>query len=239
MDYKDIFTNFINELELSFEYIPKITIDKLRSYLLNKVQNETEKDNVYQILNKHKDILLKFYNERDQVNTKKNISKTIYNFFEDLVIFDNILDFSIFKNENKNTKKVIVNYLSDIYVCIKPAENLPNESINQISLPNKLPQELTQMLSGVSGVSQGGFNIDMISKVMNNQGINELMSKVQSKLQENNQDPMQLLMSLVSGQQNKSQENFLSSIQEIVTTTLETNSELKESLSQIVNQIDK
>ena len=45
-----------------------------------------------------------------------------------LILFDDILNFNVFKDENKNTKKTIVNYLNNIYMSLVILEKGINEA---------------------------------------------------------------------------------------------------------------
>jgi hypothetical protein len=47
--------------------------------------------------------------------SKKKIKSLEFNFLNDIKLFDKLLDFSVFKDENKNTKKTIVKYIYTIY----------------------------------------------------------------------------------------------------------------------------
>ena len=47
---------------------------------------------------------------------KHKIKTSDYDFLNNIVLFNNILEFSVFKDENKNTKKTIVSYLYNLYM---------------------------------------------------------------------------------------------------------------------------
>lgn len=107
-------TKFINELELVFDYIDKNCIENLRKYI-----EDLNNDN-----NKIKDFsqslceILKQYEENlSYIMTSKQKLKTVdFKFMDDIILFNDQLNFNIFKDENKNTKRTIIAYLYNLYM---------------------------------------------------------------------------------------------------------------------------
>jgi hypothetical protein len=118
-DLKNTLEKFFNEIELSFDYVSKETIHKLKCFL-TKVKKDK---NIYEFA-KNTNVILKGYEDKiAYIITSKNKLKTSdFKFLEELCLFEGILEFKIFKDENKNTKKTIINYINNIYMAVSILE---------------------------------------------------------------------------------------------------------------------
>jgi hypothetical protein len=133
-DLKSNLTKFFNEIELSFDYISKETNHKLKCFLKKLDKNEV----FLEFTNSTLPILKTYEDKITYIITSKHKLKTSdFEFLNEIVLFNNkehgqgILDFKVFNNENKNTKKCIVNYLNNIYMAICILElGLENTSKN-------------------------------------------------------------------------------------------------------------
>ena len=114
-DLKSNLTKFFNEIELSFDYISKETNHKLKCFL-----KKIDKDKQFlEFTNKTLSTLKTHQDKITYIITSKNKLKTSdFEFLKEIVLFNDILDFKVFNNENKNTKRCIVNYLNNIYLAI-------------------------------------------------------------------------------------------------------------------------
>jgi hypothetical protein len=107
----DTLNCFMNELELVFEYVNNI--DDLRKYIKLLTENKQELQKfIKDCLENLKDHEEKIYNI---MYSKKKIKSLEFNFLNEIKLFNSLLDFSVFKDENKNTKKTIVKYIYTIY----------------------------------------------------------------------------------------------------------------------------
>jgi len=114
-DLKSNLTKFFNEIELSFDYISKETNHKLKCFLKKLDKNEL----FLEFTNVTLSILKTYEDKITYIITSKNKLKTSdFEFLNEIVLFNDNLDFKVFKNENKNTKKCIINYLNNIYMAI-------------------------------------------------------------------------------------------------------------------------
>ena len=114
-ELKNLLSRFINEIDLSFDYVDKSVIDRLRK-MLRKMDNEEE-------YNKLKsDTLIKLRECEKSISytmmSKRKLRGVDYDFLNNLVLFNDLLDLKIFKDENKNTKRSICTYLYNIYMTI-------------------------------------------------------------------------------------------------------------------------
>jgi len=103
---------FFNEIDLAFDYVPKSDVEKLNAFL-KRLHNENVTKFTSTILEK-----LKQYEEKISyiVMSKTKLKSSHFSFLNEVVLFNDILDFSVFANENKNTKRTIVNYLYNMYM---------------------------------------------------------------------------------------------------------------------------
>ena len=116
-DLKSNLTKFFNEIELSFDYVSKETNHKLKCFLKKLDKNEQFLEFTNMTLS-----ILKTYEDKITyiITTKNKLKTSDFDFLNEIVLFNDNLDFKVFKSENKNTKKCIVNYLNSIYmgICI-------------------------------------------------------------------------------------------------------------------------
>lgn len=105
--------SFITQLDLVFDYINNEYINKLRDFSTTLNDDKTLlnfSDVTYNILKQYETNLSYI------VMGKHKIKTSDYDFLNNIVLFNNILEFSVFKDENKNTKKTIVSYLYNLYM---------------------------------------------------------------------------------------------------------------------------
>lgn len=124
--------NFINEIDIGFDYIDKKIITKLRKFIkiFIKDSSEPKMNKINEIFNN-----LKVY-ENDLVYitiTKNKLKTSDFNFMNNIILFD-IIHFELFKNENKNTKRTLTNYLYNIYMSCFFLHIGLNGSINDDNL---------------------------------------------------------------------------------------------------------
>lgn len=216
-------TKFVTEIELSFDYIEKDTIKKLYKYV--NTLNEDDKKyfeelgKIYQILNVYKDNIYII------INSIRKIKKQDFEFLNNICLFDDILDMSIFKNENKNTKKTLVDYIdtllgsSHIIILFKDTGKLDFEYIL-----NKLQPQLTEEIEEINttelvknlgnnfkksntefgnnskkvGNDFGNIN-NLFENLLSNPSIMNIAQDLTKTIEHDNINPMNLLNSILSG----------------------------------------
>lgn len=147
--------SFITQLDLVFDYINNEYINKLRDFsdtlnddkiLLNFAET------TYNILKPYETNLSYIIME------KHKIKSSFYDFLNNIVLFDNILEFNVFKDENKNTKKTIVTYLYNLYMScfiLKFGTQTDNQDFSQ---------KLISFVENLQKVSQEQINLNSINK---------------------------------------------------------------------------
>jgi hypothetical protein len=119
-ELKNLLSRFINEIDLSFDYVDKSVIDRLRK-MLRKMDNEEEYNKFTN------DTLIKLREYEKNISyimmSKRKLRGVDYDFLNNVVLFNDLLDFKIFKDENKNTKRTICTYLYNIYMTISVINN--------------------------------------------------------------------------------------------------------------------
>jgi hypothetical protein len=131
--HKELFKNinsFINEIELSFEYITSNTINKINKYVKTIQNNETEFDNFIEKTHTH---LHFFESKLHKITLDKTVKTSEYSFINDIHLFEpeqnvSLLNLSVFNNENKNTKKSLIKYVYNIYLCCTFLINIQNKN---------------------------------------------------------------------------------------------------------------
>jgi len=103
-------------------------------------------ENVRKMVTNTLPILKKYETEISHVvTTRSKIRKNNLEFLNNIVLFDDILDFNVFSSENKNTKQSIIKYLYNIYMSIFIL-NFGLVSDNKI---DEFTQELSSFVSSI------------------------------------------------------------------------------------------
>lgn len=224
-EFKSLLDDFINEIELVFEYIP--------SELLNMLRNQSE-NITDQVLDDFYNSLNHFHNVFTQPDQK--LSKQVLNAFDNVVLFD-ILPFNLFKSENKNTKRSLIKHLSNMYL-VSNINNvgLIGESVQQTQLQQQLqPQQFQQQTGPMSGLFKGG-----LGELLKSDALTNIVNNLSNKIRDENIDPTSLLMGMMTGQRNAQQDNLLNYLTETINTTLTNDQQFSNSISNsITNLTDK
>ena len=141
-ELKKTLSGFFNEIDLVFDYVDKSIVQRLYKFL--KGLNNSE--NVRKMVTNTLPILKKYETEISHVvTTRSKIRKNNLEFLNNIVLFDDILDFNVFSSENKNTKQSIIKYLYNIYMSIFIL-NFGLVSDNKI---DEFTQELSSFVSSI------------------------------------------------------------------------------------------
>lgn len=187
-ELKNLLSRFINEIDLSFDYVDKSVIDRLRK-MLRKMDNEEEYNKFTN------DTLIKLREYEKNISyimmSKRKLRGIDYDFLNNLVLFNDLLDFKIFKDENKNTKRTICTYLYNIYMTISVINNgvggvMGEEFIDFVKDLQKrmeadvLKEEENRVKSDESGnyVGDNMINMTNIKDRLGNQGFGDALSKM-------------------------------------------------------------
>lgn len=257
MDFYDVIKNqflklselLLNELELSFEYVPVSNIEAIRNKLTES-NNEDFKILVSQIQNE-----LKQYKDELSyiVKTNTKIKTNKFSFINDIKLFkldnDICIDFSLFKEENKNTKKTLIQYLFNLYtscvylemcdlndtdenIVLKIQDFVNTFSINKDNGSNEVTEE--------NVLNQGNANPnlnqnDILESLLGNKHLVELANDISKNIEENNINPLSLLTSMMSGKQDKNIENLIHSLSNKLETKIANGDLNKEELQKNAN----
>lgn len=228
-----VLTQMTNEFDLVFDYIPKDSINKLKK-LIKELENytiteDTERHPIESVLKECNKKLQPFEEQIFKVaNSDKKIKSDELLFLDDIQIFDDVLDFRLFKNESKNTKRSLVKYLYSIYMssCFfnidlglhqTPetltatlsafAETLQNKIKNvDANTDTKNSNTRTSRINRIPN-SRGrqdptaAFN-GLFSSIVDNPDIMNMATDLSRDLQQEQVDPMTLISGLMSGRPN-------------------------------------
>ena len=213
--------SFINEIELSFD-IPNL--NDIKNYI-TLIQNDNTLLQSF-IQTTHDSIL-----PLDDTINKiifQNQKKANYTFMNDITLFNELLSFSLFSKDNKNTKKQLLKYIYDIYSLCSillyfndPVKlhsllnrfytrntSLPNQTVPQAKEFDPPIQEITPIV--IPQLSQnnlpnlpdiGNFQ-HLMSGFMNNKDILNIAQEITSQIDHENFNPTDILSSLMSGNLN-------------------------------------
>ena len=102
--------DFLRELELSFDYIDTSKLLKYKKKLDTMNNNDIKFKELYSNMYE----MLKKYNDNGSLNIGEKVKTKELEFLSDIQLFG--VNFVIFKDEKKNTKKTIINYLREFYI---------------------------------------------------------------------------------------------------------------------------
>jgi hypothetical protein len=131
---------FINEIELVFEYVKNIK--SIKKYTDSLVEN---KENLQKFIKECLENLKEHEEKIYFIHADKKIKSSDFEFLNNVTLFNNLLNFKVFNDENKNTKKTIVKYIYTIYMSSfilnfgLQSDNQSDELLSFVSsLQNKL-----------------------------------------------------------------------------------------------------
>lgn len=142
---KELFKNvdaFLNELDLTMDYLDPQVIPSIRSYI-EKINADKEEFNSFlEYTTQH----LGSYESKISavLFSNKKVKSDFYNFLNGITLFSNILNFRVFENESKNTKKGLIKYLYSIYMSSVFLHKTQEEQTNNV---DQETQMLTNKLS--------------------------------------------------------------------------------------------
>ena len=233
---------FMNEIDLTMEYLDKNTVPSIKKYM-NKLDNN---EIVFNEFVEYTALHLKTFEAQisSVLFSNKKIKRDYYNFLNGVTLFNSILKFRVFENESKNTKKDLIKYLYSIYMsCVFLNGELTNENIlndklnefvstieneaktalneNDIKQPKQkiVPQLTTPMTIPMSMPNLTGMG-DMgsiMESILGNKEILNIASDISQKMQNQQLNPMDMLSSLMSGNiENSPLQGLVAEIQEKV-----------------------
>ena len=217
----------ISEISLSFDYIDKDLINNIENYI-NIIESNEDEYKKFTSLTLNN--LEKYENKLSgALFTTKKLKSNYYDFLNEIILFDK-LNFSIFKNESKNTKKSFIQYIYNIYLsCLfllkfdsvnnknlsdymekiyKNAEKaISNENIKHSTKENiklKRRNALTpdDILPFQLNMSSGIESQNPLNELMNNKELMNIANDITQSLSEKQINPMNLLTSLLTGEVN-------------------------------------
>lgn len=222
---------FVNELDIAFDYVTKDTIMEIKKYINKiKVSDEELKSLVDDILENFKscESKLAFLSlSNGKIKTKE------FDILDNKTVFGNLLNLSLFKEENKNTKKIICKYIYNMYMSsvilkFSFSDNLSLDSLNQelskyfnVIKEQHNQQNNTVQQSGSEGNKKKPIrrlpkgnpdmtnmaNLEGMDDIMNslfaNKDLVNIASEFTSDIQRQNINPMMMLGSLMSGKPDK------------------------------------
>lgn len=208
--------SFINEIELSFD-IPNL--NDIKNYI---TLIENDNDILQSFIQTTHNSILPYNDTINKIISNKKNKGSNYTFMNDITLFNELLSFSLFSKDNKNTKKQLLKYIYEIYSSCSfllyfndPAklQSLFNQLYNttkpQLDLASQEPiQEITPIV--IPQLSQNnspntpntpnmGDFPDFIKNFMNNNDIMNIAQEITSQIDHEQFNPTDILFSLMSG----------------------------------------
>lgn len=223
-EYKNKLKNFITQLELSFDYIKEDVISGTKKYIAEKTLKEICNDITNQI-SKYSDVI-------DRICKTNKVKTVEYEFLNNIKMFNKLLDFSIFGNENKNTKKSIVENLKiilnetyvlnllvskkdvsddDINDLIENMQNLNNTNISNNNVFSELPD--------ISNIMSGNFT-NIVDDLMKDDTISGLVKDISNEFESGNINPSDL-MNIITNPESIKQNSALQSVINNITSKVD------------------
>jgi len=184
--------SFITQLDLVFDYINNEYINKLRDFsttLNDDITLLNFSETTYNILKQYESNLSYI------IMGKHKIKSSDYNFLNNITLFNNILEFNVFQDENKNTKKTIVSYLYNLYMsCFILKFGRQTDT-------TEFGQNLTSFIENLQKVSQEPTN-SKNKKKKHNRHSQHTNNNSHSQHTNNNNMSMNNIMNLINNPSN-------------------------------------
>jgi hypothetical protein len=179
---------FINTIEVSFDYIPKKSIKNFNKQL--KRDNKSLFADIYNVLHLYHDNIIK-------ITTVKNKLKTIdFDFINSIALLS--LNLNLFANENKATKKNLVNYIYNFYypIYLQISGNVDHDFVkeNQLVVIEQPKQQVTLIETNTNTPQQ-----DVLQSLLGNTDLMNIANDIKEQISSQNIDPMTILTSLMAG----------------------------------------
>lgn len=222
---------FVNELDIAFDYIPKDTIMQIKKYI-KKIKDDDKElkllvDNILETFKSCESKLAFLSLSNGKVKTKE------FDILNEKVVFGNLLNLSLFKEENKNTKKIICKYIYNMYMSsvilkFSFSDNLSLDSLNQElsnyfniikeqhsqqSQQNQQTGSESSKKKNIRRLQKGDADIanlanlegmdDIMNSLFANKDLVNIASEFTQDIQKQNINPMMMLGSLMSGKPDK------------------------------------
>lgn len=231
---------FMNEIDLTMDYLDKNTVSSITKYMNKLVKNEILFNEFVEYTALH----LKTFEAQisSVLFSNKKIKRDYYNFLNGVTLFNNILKFRVFENESKNTKKDLIKYLYSIYMsCVFLNGELTSESFlndklkefvltieneaktalneNDIKKPKErvVPQPTVTHPTSIPSFTGMGDMGNIMESILGNKEILNIASDISQKMQNQQMNPMDMLSALMSGNiENSPLQGLVAEIQEKV-----------------------
>ena len=218
-----LLNSFFNEIDLVFDYVPKPIVKNLMTFLKELENPESLKN----FINKTTITLKPFSESLYKYNGK--VKNSDLDFLNNIILFDDLLNFSVFTNENKNTKKSIVKYLYNIYISVnilnvnlemdQDLKDQIQEFIKRGNKQNKQNKEndltdltdLTNLVVDQKNILKNPKipNPNIFESLLQNKQLMSLANDLSSHIQEQNIDPMAIISSMMSGKMDSNVSNLI------------------------------
>lgn len=151
---------------------------------------------------------------------KKDFDAKNTNILKDIVLFDSLVEFKVFENENEKTKNIILEYVIQYYQCFSLAILESNEDIQKF----------------FKQIDKDEYT-DLLERLSNNSTIKELVSDIQVEMQKNNFTEMELLQNLTSGKKNKKTMQMVKKIGGKFHSKIQNDKQLKQDLEPLLDKV--
>lgn len=238
-------TAFVNEIDLIFDYINKDSIGKWKRQITAIESASTDDSVEANVIN---EFVIKTLQQLQPHETAissivlatTKIRRSAYDFLDNVSLFsdDCPLHFSVFRDENKNTKLTIVKYIYNIYMTSYLLHfGIDNTSTKQfIDYLNSLKSKLAKVKNTATNVATVDTNVDdfdfvlpknvptvpsgpdvsnlgnLFESLMGNREIMTIAEDLSKDIQNENLDPMSLLSSLMSGKPDSTIQRLVTNI---------------------------
>lgn len=102
--------DFVREIDLSFDYIDKTSLKITKKRLNEMSDNDIKFKDFYTEIH----TTLKQHKDNGCLNLNEKVKSKDFDFLSEVTLFG--ISFNDFKDEKKNTKKTLVNYLNEFYI---------------------------------------------------------------------------------------------------------------------------
>jgi hypothetical protein len=206
---------FINQLDISIDYISGALIKKIKKYV-NVIKNDDLR--FFKFIEYNTKHIGKF-SIQIYTSMNKKVRSNFYDFMNEMYFFGEdegacLLKFEIFKDESKNTKKDLLKYLYNFYI----SSNLLNLDLNNDEIDFSIFENFLNEMKHEGQEKKGdkknnkkvrrqkNVNVnpmnDIFSSIFDNPEMMNLTTDILKEMETGDINPMMLLNSLMTGGHN-------------------------------------
>jgi hypothetical protein len=205
---------FVNEMVISFDVLEPV--EKALEKYIAKLRNdstflEEQKEYTLHHLKCYQSDILKV------VECKGKIKGNWFDFLDKIKLFSNLINFDVFKSENKNTKRTLVkNLYFQVYKCNELTSTNFKETLD--ALKEQIGETSTMQLpESMSDLPREALDSMGMGSFLNNPALSSIMNSTLKGIKDSGMNPLDMVSQILSGGSNDVLNSLMDSVSKEIT----------------------